>query len=119
VTPETWAKAKPLIEAAMRRGLPTHTAEDVRADIDAGKQQLWCMGETAIVTEVVTFPRLKACRVVYVAGRMADVEKMKPDIENWARAEGCAFMLAGGRKGWVRTLPDYFVTAHSLAKELV
>jgi len=103
----------------MRRGLPTHTAEDVRADIDAGKQQLWCMGETAIVTEVVTFPRLKACRVVYVAGRMADVEKMKPDIENWARAEGCAFMLAGGRKGWVRTLPDYFVTAHSLAKELV
>jgi len=118
MTPETWEKAKPLIEAAIARGLPTHTAEDVRADIEAGKQQLWCCGQTAIVTEVVEFPRLKACRVVYVAGRMADVERMEPDIENWARGQGCEFMLAGGRKGWVRVLRDYFVTTHALAKEL-
>ena len=119
MTPETWTKAKPLIEAAIARGLPTHTADDVRADIDAGRQQLWCEGETAIVTEIVTFPRMKACRVVYVAGRMADVERLKPEIEGWARGEGCGFMLAGGRKGWVRTLRDYFVTAHLLAKEII
>jgi len=119
VTPETWAKAKPLIEAAIRRGLPTHNAEDVRKAIEAKTMRLWCHGETAIVTEMVQFPRLKACRVVFVGGRMVDVEEMKPDIEDWARSEGCAFMLAGGRKGWVRALPDYSVSAHLLAKEIV
>lgn len=118
MTPETWAKAKPLIEAAIARGLPTHTAEDVRAAIDAGAMQIWCLNDTAIVTEIVQYPQFKACRVLYVGGKMSSVNALKPDIEKWAKLEGCRFMLAGGRKGWVRALPDYAVSAHLLAKEI-
>lgn len=118
MTPETWEKAKPLIEAAIARGLPTHTADDVKEAIDAGLMQLWCHGGTAMVTEIVEFPQMKACRVAFAGGKLGDIRRMKPDIEKWAREQGCRYMLGGGRKGWTRMWPDYIVSAHQMAKEL-
>lgn len=82
--------------------------------------QLWQHPDmqTVIVTSLQQYPKLKAARVEYVAGRMQDVMEMKPEIEKWGRANGCEIIIAGGRRGWVRVLEDYRVSATQVYKEL-
>jgi hypothetical protein len=118
MTPETWAKARPLIEAAIGRGLPTHTAEDIREAIERGEMQMWCRGESVIVTEIRQFPRLKVCAAVLAGGRLDDCLDLTPIIEKWAAEHGCDYAEVYGRRGWQRVHKDYRLGAVVLRRAL-
>ena len=93
---------KARMERALEYGGPTHTLADVAKDIRDGKAQWWSNGDGMIVTEVHTFPLLKAVHFWLIAGALRDCLALEHDILPWAIEQGCTVATACGRKGWGR-----------------
>jgi hypothetical protein len=84
---------------------------DILELILAEKAKLWVIWDdeekTAIgaaVTEIVHYPRLNELRVWLVAGRkMSEWGRRGAQMmEEFARANGCAYVTGGFRRGWIR-----------------
>lgn len=43
---------------------------------------------------------------------------VKGDFEEWAKKEGCKYIILWGRKGWVKHLKDFELTHYILRKAL-
>jgi hypothetical protein len=107
------------LEAALKRGGPTHEKHHVRDLVLAGKVQLWPCPNAALITEIAVYPTgFKELRCWLVGGKMGDIKTAIPHIEAWAKTMGCSLVTYVGRKGWARALPDYRVTLVSGKKEL-
>jgi len=117
VTPETRARAKPIIERALARHVPLYTADDILDACERGDMQLWCIGQSVLVTEVVAFPQARVVRSVAAAGRLRDILEILPVAESWAKDLGCRYAIAAGRRGWGRAL-GYRVGASEFMKEI-
>lgn len=117
MTPATREKARPIIQKSLDVGLPLYTADDILDACEAGRMQLWCCGDSALVTEIVEFPRARVVRSVVAGGRLKDILKVLPVAEEWARERGCRYATAGGRTGWGRAL-GYEFSAAEFVKEL-
>lgn len=97
----------------------THTLSDVARAIIDGHAQHWRGQKSEIVTEIKLFPQMKVCRIWLAGGDMDElVNVMLPDVEAWAKENGCARVEIAGRKGWKRALPDYREPYAVLQKEL-
>jgi hypothetical protein len=83
---------------------------DIEAALVRGEYQLWPVmrnGEcvAALVTQIMHYPRLKACRMIGCAGRdMREWVPLHPQIVAWAARQGCTKMEALCRPGWGRVL---------------
>lgn len=75
--------------------------------------------DAVMVTQIVRFPRKTICAVPYIAGRNMRrwARKLQEETEKYARAQGCAQMGGGYRKGWAR-VAGYEVTGVTLRKNL-
>ena len=89
-------------EKALRQAGDTHTIDDVLERVRERKAVCWPHGDSVIVTEVLVFPRLRACNYWIVSGTLDECAAMQPDIDQWARSEGCSIATATGRMGWLR-----------------
>lgn len=71
--------------------------------------QLWLAPEGALVTQIATYPTgMKVVILLLVGGTMSKWLHLLPEIEEWARAEGCETSeLPRGRKGWSRVLKGW------------
>ena len=97
----------------------THTLGDVAKAIIEGHAQHWRGRKSEIVTEIRSYPLAKICRIWLAGGDMDElVNQMLPDVEAWAKANGCSRMEVVGRKGWKRVLKDYREPYAVLTKEL-
>ncbi len=113
-----WERAVPLLARAVARQ-DTHALEDVRAAVAAGRAQLWCGRDSALVTEIQRHPRRKVCRIWLAAGRLGElVDDMLPAVEAWAAGRGCDGVEVVGRPGWARVLPGYTQPHTILEKRL-
>ena len=112
-----WERCQPWLQAALDRAGGTHRLDDVLAAVLAGHMQFWPGARAAIITEIVQYPRLRACRYFLVGGKMADVLAMQPAIEAWARGHGCTRMCAIGRPGWRRVLTHWRALPHVLLEK--
>ena len=107
IDPETWATAKPMLEAALEHQ-DTHSIIDVYRAIEGGAAQIWCADKSCVVTEILEHPKKRVARIWLAAGnRFELVTKMLPDIEDWARELGCDSVEVVGRRGWRRVLTGY------------
>ena len=107
-----------LIDRAVSRQ-DTHSLDDVKAAVAHGKAQLWCGEKSALVTELVVYPRKKVCRIWMAGGELGELQgEMLPTVEKWAKAKGCAAVEIIGRRGWVRVLDDYREPHALLKKEI-
>lgn len=90
----------------------THNEDDVFTLCLAGRMQLWTEGESAVVTEIVQFPRMKALTVFLASGKLEEVSVLMPQVEAFALKNGCT-RLNGilARKGWERFMGT---TSHSI-----
>jgi len=91
------------IEDALQYAGGTHTFEDVQQQVTAGTLQFWPGASSAIVTEVLEYPRQKVVHVFLAGGTLHELERMYPLIFAWAREQGCTRATLLGRKGWERT----------------
>ena len=103
MSPETWARAKPLLQAALEAGEDTdETLDDVQEKLLAGAAQLWVNGGTFVVTQVW---RGGALDIWLMAGRIRDLPPLLTSCEAWARTLGFGrLVLTEGRPGWARYL---------------
>lgn len=106
----------PFLEAALGYADGTHTVDDVRAAIEGGKAQFWPGEKSAVVTEILTFPRKKVCHYWLAGGDLDELLDMEPSIETWAKAIGCESMTIAGRPGWHRALKGYRKAFTTLSK---
>lgn len=91
------------IEDALVYAGGTHTFEDVQAQVAAGTLQFWPGVSSAIVTEIVEFPRQRRLHFFLAGGTLHELEAMLPLILAWGRERGCTTTTLVGRPGWERT----------------
>ena len=99
---------------------------DVLQSLQTGEYILWIATEPdsdaivgAMTIEYSYYPRYKMCRVVTIAGeRMSDWIEDLYMLENWAKAQGCAYMDMYARRGWKKVLKDYKERCILLRKKL-
>lgn len=89
-------------EKALAQAGNTHTIGDVMQRIDERKAVCWTNGESIVITEVLAYPRLRACNFWLVVGNLHECVALQPAIDEWARGEGCSVATATGRMGWLR-----------------
>lgn len=93
-----WARCAPWIEAALEWQRGTHTLEDVRAQIEAGKAVFWPGKRAAVVTEFFDYPRRRALNFWLLGGDPVElIKRMRPCIEAWGEANGATLFLGFGR----------------------
>ena len=81
----------------------SHSFEDVKAMVESGRLQFWPGPASAIVTEIVEFPRFKAIHFFLAGGNLVELEAMYPLIEKWGQEQGCDRATLAGRPGWTRS----------------
>jgi hypothetical protein len=97
---------------------------DVEASVFDGLFQLWIVWDGAkIIAAAVTSLGLvnseKTCTIVACGGDdFQCFGHFINDIEQFAKAEGCAAVRINGRQGWKRALTGYDLQSVVLRKEL-
>lgn len=94
----------PLLKALKAAG-DTHTVQDVADCILRGVFKYWPAAGGAAVTEILTYPRKRACHIFLAFGDLDAVLSVQPQIEAFALANGCTALSACGRHGWDKVLP--------------
>jgi hypothetical protein len=89
------------LQKALDYGGNTHEIADVVELVKSGQAQFWEHGDGSIVTEVQTWPRLKAISFWLMSGTIPDCMALEDEILDWARGEGCTVAVSTGRKGWL------------------
>lgn len=118
---DPWSRCAPWIESALEFGGDLYTLDDVRAEVLKGEAILWPGTNSAVVTQFWDFPREKACNFWLAGGDLDELmNEMRPAIEAWAVAQGCARMIIAGRAGWAKVLKqhDYAPVWTALSKDL-
>lgn len=96
-------RCRTYIEAALKYSQGTHTFVDIAAGILTNRYQLWAGEKSAVVTEIIVYPRLKDLHYFLAGGDLDELEKMQPHIEEWGVKQGCTRVTLAGRPGWAKT----------------
>ena len=108
----------PRLERALAWGGCTHDfVRDVIPLLNSQRAQCWTKGDGIIITEILNFPQNRAVNFWLVAGRLADVVALEPEIIRWARTQGCSRAIGIGRKGWLPALERIGYRAKGIAFE--
>lgn len=111
----------PLLERGVAVDEGRATAEGVWKQIESGDSQLWVVMDDTIraivLTAIIEYPNLKACDIELCAGfGRKDWLHLLPELEQWAREQGCEVIEGRMRPGW--KLNDYRVRRHMMEKRL-
>jgi hypothetical protein len=105
-----WAEVRPWIEEAALTTRGKWDAEDIRAGLLTGEDQLWIWKTpTAFavgITRLANYPKQRVCTLRIVTGtNMAEwAVPCIETIEAWGRANGCHAMEFQARPGWKQFL---------------
>lgn len=107
------------IEKALARG-GTHTWEDVRDGLRAGRCQIFDSAAGVWITEIIDAPQMRYCHCWIVAGELPDVMTVQKEVEDFARSKGCQRITAEARPGWKHVARAYGwkQTSIMIAKDL-
>lgn len=109
------------IEEALKYSQGTHELVDVLNQIAKGELQLWPGKDTAVITQVITFPRKKTLHVFLAGGNQKELKELDPFVVEWAKNQGCSALTFTGRMGWAKSkMRDIgFETTHvMMSKEI-
>jgi hypothetical protein len=112
------------IEAALEYSHGTHTFVDIAAGVLSGRYQLWAGKKSAVVTEIIVYPRQRDLHYFLAGGDLDELKTMRPHIEAWAIKQGCSSVTLAGRPGWAKTFlrdegyePSWFILKKDLRNE--
>ena len=98
-----WQRCKPWIEKAVKHQ-DEYSIEDVEEILRQGFFTLWPGKNSAIITQIVNFPQIKAINIHFAGGEFQELQSMLSNIEQFAKDTGIKRLYLGGRKGWIRKL---------------
>jgi len=95
---------------------------DIAAGLLSGRYQLWAGQNSAVVTEIIVYPRMRDLHYFLAGGDLDELKEIRPRIEDWGRKNGCSRVSLAGRPGWAKTFlkdegyePAWFI----LKKDLI
>lgn len=97
-----WLRWKP--ELAKACDGSHFTIEGIEANLQAGFWRLLAHDDCCYVAEIQTYPAQVTCTLWFVAGDIPALIAGLPDVEAWAKLNGCREMLIEGPMGWKRVL---------------
>jgi len=110
--PKWWVpyflQSEQLLLNALEYGNETHSLEDVAMALNKDEMQLWPGVNTALVTEIITYPKRKIINVFLAAGDMDEVIRILPYVEKHGKIESCTHMTMTGRKGWDKVMSKIY-----------
>jgi len=119
---EDVARCRTYIEAALEYSQGTHTFSDIAAGLLSGRYQLWAGQNSAVVTEIIVYPRMRDLHYFLAGGDLDELKEIRPRIEDWGKKNGCSRVSLAGRPGWAKTFlkdegyePAWFI----LKKDLI
>lgn len=80
--------------------------------------QLWPGERSALLSEIVRYPRRVGCHIAFAGGDLEELRMMADTVEAWAKSVGCDHITVGGRAGWVRALGRGEIYSTNARKEL-
>ena len=95
--------ARAILEPAIAYANDEIRWDEVAAGVREGKYQLWMGVDSAIVTEIVKYPRHATILFTFAGGNMRELRAMMPVIEEWGKSVGAKNAGMVGRKGWERS----------------
>jgi len=95
----------PQIRKALSYG-SRYTAEELCAEIVAGRAQLWHQGDGMVVTQLDHKPSGRGLYFWVAAGDLDDVIDLHRQACEWGKSVGCTWATFVGRKGWEKVLVD-------------
>ena len=102
---------------ALRYAHNSHTYEQVIDIVKRGDAQLWALKDSAVVTEIVSYPQRRTLRFWLAGGNLKTLLEVEPKIRKWSILYRCEAVEIIGRKGWEKVMKDYEPTAIVLVKE--
>lgn len=81
----------------------THDLQDVADQIHRGELQLWPANETALVSQIITYPKRRAIHIFLAGGNIDELINMEESVFTWAKMQGCDMLTFSGRLGWSRS----------------
>jgi len=100
-------KVEQILEPALEYD-NAYNIEDVADCISNGTMQLWPTSNSAVVTQVQNFPRMKVLHIFLAGGNLEELETLTPHIQKFAEDMGCRKITLTGRRGWSRTFVTKF-----------
>lgn len=123
-----WPVVVPFLQRAVDYSDGTTTLKETVADIAAKRKQLWVIiddekqPKAAAVSMLQKFESgLVLATIILLggeSGNLSDILELRSEFEAWAKIEGCNRVKIYLRKGWVRKLPEYKLTAFVMTKDL-
>ena len=118
----TLDEARDYLEPALSYAGGTHLWEDIVQGVAEGRYQYWPGARSAIITEIIEYPRQRTLHYFLAGGNLAALEVMVPLINEWGRKHGCTAASMVGRRGWERSFlsrtEGWTPTAVVMTKEL-
>jgi len=107
-----WPDIHEYMEGAAKYTFGRFEADDIKAGLYEGKQQLWIAFDDtikgAVITEIVTYPRMNTLVMHFTGG--IDLKSWKADmlalLQQFARDRGCNSIESYGRRGWERVFKN-------------
>ena len=82
-----WQRCKPLIEKAVKYQ-DEYSIEDVEEILRQGFFTLWPGKNSAIITQIVDFPQMKAMNIHFAGGEFQELQSIFFNIEQFAKKTG-------------------------------
>lgn len=85
------------------------SADDIKAQVAAGRGQIWTGEKSAIFTLIEDLSTgERVCSVGPAGGDLQEILAMMAPLEAWAKAIGCTQTIVyAGREGWGRVLREH------------
>ena len=111
-------RCKPWIEGALEYSGGTHNYSDIVEAVTSNKMQLWPANDACLVTEVISFPKVKCLNVFLGGGSLKTLKDMHDSIEEYAKMIGCTRISISGRKGCCRVFKGFQPLHQTITKEI-
>lgn len=113
------------IEALVRESLERdhlHDFDDCIRMLKAGEAQIFQNDHGCWITQIVETKLVKSCHVWVVAGELPGVLELEPQVEAFARENGCTLMTSICRYGYGRKIAKerkWTITGLSVEKPIL
>lgn len=113
ILPQVWPQVEHIFLEHAKLWNEYYAIEHFPLMFQSGRMQLWTMNDAddfllVMVTEIVTFPKVKKMNVLYMMGEELQDGLMFIDyLERWAWKNGVRKSHAGGRDGFQRLLEPH------------
>lgn len=97
-------RCKKWLEDALEYSNGSHDIDDIWQGLEQGTLLFWPGKNSAIITELLVYPKKKVFHIFLAGGKLEEVLEMWDSIEIYAKVVGCSSLSVSGRKGWVRVL---------------